>query len=618
MSYLVLARRFRPQTFSSIVGQEHITRAIANAILRGRVPHAFLLTGPRGVGKTTSARVLARALNCSGRALPSPESIPSEGDVSRLIEPCGECVNCIEIARGSSLAVREIDGASHNSVDNVRDLIDSLRSLPPPGSPYKIYIIDEVHMLSTAAFNALLKSLEEPPPNTVFIFATTEPHKIPETVISRCQRHDFRKIPAKVIADTLRHIAAEDRLEAEDDVFEFIAVKAQGGMRDAQSMFDRLIAFSSGKITLDGAQQLFGVVDAAFFFSLSDAVFKQDAPQCFSLLDSAFSQSLEVRTFIAEFVTHWRNLLLVAITKESRGEGAEATLGRMLEIPKRDRDRLAMQTVSTAAFDMQRLFEIAERTADNALNSSFPRYVMEAGLAKMANLPNLRPLGELIAAIEAGGITTPRAVSPAVHAAEAVTTEGESTPRPFAKRAPMSAQDPREAQDLPVSYAWQDFLAHLKRSRAEMLVAFLRRASVKSFAPGILAVEAPEFDVTTLRDPEKLSELRKNLIHYSKISEWDIRFIVHEGMKPQQEAAVSPPLGKQASANALPIKRRAAGPIPGSLADIEAQEDIRRVQQVESEARSNPLVKAALKTFEGSTIERVAVLAQAKGDSGSK
>ncbi len=596
MSYLVLARRFRPQTFSSIVGQEHITRAIANAILRGRVPHAFLLTGPRGVGKTTSARVLARALNCAGRPLPSPESIPAEGDVTQLIEPCGQCVNCVEIARGSSLAVREIDGASHNSVDNVRDLIDSLRSLPPPGSPYKIYIIDEVHMLSTAAFNALLKSLEEPPPNTVFIFATTEPHKIPETVISRCQRHDFRKIPSKVIADTLRHIALEDKLDVEDDVFEFIAAKAQGGMRDAQSMFDRLIAFSSGKISLDSAQQLFGVVDAAFFFKLSEAIFAQDAPQCFSLLDSAFSQSLEVRTFIAEFVTHWRNLLLVAVSKESRAEGAEATLGRMLEIPKRDRDQLVAQCSKSSAFDVQRLFDIAERTADSALTSGFPRYVLEAGLAKMAMLPDLRPLGELIAAIESGSVTVKE------HAARPATTQGESAPRPFAKRAPTVAQEPEEVP--PVSYDWQDFLAHLKRARAEMLVAFLRRASVKRFSAGVLAVEAPEFDVNTLKDPVKFAELKQNLASYSNVSEWDVRLVVHEGAK-----------SSETEQSAAPIKRRVAGPLPGSLAAIEAQEDKLRVQQIELEARTNPIVKAALKTFEGSTIERVSVLARGKGDS---
>ena len=463
-------------------------------------------------------------------------------------------------------------------------------------------------MLSTAAFNALLKSLEEPPPNTVFIFATTEPHKIPETVISRCQRHDFRKIPAKVIADTLRGIASEDKLDVDDDVFEFIAVKAQGGMRDAQSMFDRLIAFSSGRISLENAQQLFGVVDAAFFFRLSEAIFQQDTLLCFSLLDSAFSQSLEVRTFIAEFVTHWRNLLLVSVTKgakgDSKGDGVEATLGRMLEIPKRDRDRLLAQCLASTPFDVQRLFDIAERTADTALSSGFPRYVLEAGVVKMATLPNLKPLGEIIAALESGATPLPKRERPLGPAVEAAPTEGESAPRPFAKRAPSADPIGESAEEESVvTYVWQDFLAHLKRARAEMLVAFLRRASVKRFAAGVLAVEAPEFDVNTLRDPVKLAELKQNLATYSRVPEWEIRFVIHEA-----------PKGVEAPA-AAPLKRRVGGPLPGSLADIEAQEDRQRTQQIELEARSNPLVKATLKTFEGSTIERVSVLARGKGDS---
>ena len=210
--------------FSAVAGQEHITQALINAIARDRVPHALLFCGPRGVGKTTCARVLAKALNCTGREL----KVGSKQEIEE-IEPCGECSNCKEISSSSSMAVWEVDGASNNSVENVRDLIDSLISAPPPGSKYKIYIIDEVHMLSVAAFNALLKSLEEPPPNTIFVFATTEPHKIPDTVISRCQRHDFRRISFPVIAARLKEIAEKEGVKVAPGVAEFVARKAQGG-----------------------------------------------------------------------------------------------------------------------------------------------------------------------------------------------------------------------------------------------------------------------------------------------------------------------------------------------------------------------------------------------------
>jgi DNA polymerase-3 subunit gamma/tau len=266
MSYLVLARKYRPQSFDSVVGQTHITQALANAIVRDKVPHALLFTGPRGVGKTTSARLLARALNCTGRELPSEQEAAQDDNLLRqAIEPCGTCQNCIEIARSSSLAVWEIDGASNNSVDNVRELIDSLRTSAPPHARYKIYIIDEVHMLSTSAFNALLKSLEEPPPHTVFIFATTEPHKIPETVLSRCQRYDFRGLAIESIVEQLRSIVTAEKLDVGDDVLEFIARRSQGGMRDSQSMLDRIISYAGDTITIERAQEVFGAVGIEFF-----------------------------------------------------------------------------------------------------------------------------------------------------------------------------------------------------------------------------------------------------------------------------------------------------------------------------------------------------------------
>lgn len=601
-SYQVLARRFRPQTFASIVGQEHVTKALSNAILLNRVPHAVVLTGPRGVGKTTSARVFARALNCVGREVPHLESVSAETDPVSLVEPCGECVNCREIARSTSLAVWEVDGASNNSVDNVRDLIDSLRSVPPPGSRYKIYIIDEVHMLSVAAFNALLKSLEEPPPNTVFIFATTEPHKIPETVLSRCQRHDFRRLPVSVMVQSLKAIAESEKAEVEDEVFEFLALKARGGMRDVQSMFDRLLAFSSGKITLQSAAQLLGVVDASFFLRLSDAIFRERIEECFALLDEAFTQSVDIRTFLGDFLRHFRNLLMVKhLTREGK-ETSPALLRQLFEVSQQELKRLSEQVAGKEAFDLQRLFDLAEQTTRTALTSAYPRYVLEAGVAKMATLPSLMPLAEVMARIQSGDAsnTAPlqvmRTVAPQsapIIAASPVNTtapvRSSSAPaKPSASIAERAVDDRVASQAVPVTsggeeeaplsetISWEGFLNFVKEKRAELVLsAYLRRVSPKTFVHGRLILEAAPFDHSSLSEPGMMSQIRDSLIAFSGVPRWDIRVM------PAQEM----PVGSQA------------------LKEKEEQQQKRR--KIEAEARNDPLVKAALSVFEGSSIERI-------------
>lgn len=619
MSYLVLARKFRPQTFASIVGQEHITRALANAILFNRVPHALLFTGPRGVGKTTSARVLARALNCTGRPLPvlatpspSDGSTPEEGATSVVpktddpvasVEPCGECSNCKEIARSTSIAVREIDGASNNGVENVRDLIDSLRSLPPPGSRYKIYIIDEVHMLSVAAFNALLKSLEEPPPNTVFIFATTEPHKIPETVISRCQRHDFHRLPMRTISDSLKRLAAIEGVTIEDGVCEFIALRARGGMRDAQSMLDRLISFSAEALTLADAAQVFGVVDSSFYAELSEAVLAQDAGRALDLVAKAFGQSLDVRSFLAEFLAHWRNLLLTAVRKNT----AEEALAEMLEISKRDVRVLVRQVDGREIFDLQRLFDVAERVVDAALTSNFPRYVVEAGVVKMSTLPDLRPLGAVLAELQATGGTHAHGARVATRASAAAPSgiaagdapTGNLPPQRGSAPTPKASEPEVKSASAPppsssFNPSWQDFV-HFVRERSEvMLATFLRRVSATTFADHTLVLEGSDFDITSLRDAALMTSLKTALSAYSGDSEWSVRLVESEG-KPAPAGA---PEG---------ARRRPTGPAPGSVAMLEAQLERDRQARVDQEARNDPMVKSALSVFEGSAVEKVSV-----------
>ncbi|MGQ9653584.1 MAG: DNA polymerase III subunit gamma/tau, partial [Thermodesulfobacteriota bacterium] len=248
MAYLVLARRWRPQRFEDVIGQRHVTQTLQNAILSNRVAHAFLFSGARGVGKTTVARILAKALNCE--AGPTPH-------------PCGQCDSCREITDGISLDVQEIDGASNTHVDDVRELMDGLRYRPAKGR-YRIYIIDEVHMLSGHAFNALLKTLEEPPPHVVFIFATTEPQKIPLTVVSRCQRYDFKRIPLADIVGHLERISLAEGIRVDRDTLLAIAKEAQGSLRDAQSLLDQVISYAGDNITREAVQEVLGRLDRAW------------------------------------------------------------------------------------------------------------------------------------------------------------------------------------------------------------------------------------------------------------------------------------------------------------------------------------------------------------------
>ena len=268
MSYQVFARKYRPQNFDSVIGQEHITQTLKNAIEQNRLAHAYLFVGPRGTGKTSTARILAKALNC----VKGP-----------TINPCGVCDVCLEIAQGNSLDVLEIDGASNNGVEQVRELRENVRFAPTRGH-YKIYIIDEVHMLTTAAFNALLKTLEEPPEHVKFIFATTEPQKVLATILSRCQRFDLRRIPAPLISKHLQHIASEEQFILEDAAAQSIAKGAEGGLRDAESMLDQLVAFCGDRITEQDVLSIFGFTAQQTVSNLCGMILTGNASQALEML----------------------------------------------------------------------------------------------------------------------------------------------------------------------------------------------------------------------------------------------------------------------------------------------------------------------------------------------
>ncbi|MCS7153619.1 MAG: DNA polymerase III subunit gamma/tau [Bacteroidia bacterium] len=306
MAHQVSARKYRPSTFADVVGQPFVVQTLRNAIRSGKIAHAYLFFGPRGVGKTTCARILAKAVNCEN---PTPEG-----------DPCGTCNYCRRFAEGRALNVIELDAASHNSVDDIRLIVDQVQISPPEGR-YKVYIIDEAHMLTTAAFNAFLKTLEEPPPHVIFILATTEKHKIPPTILSRCQRFDFRRIPTEEITKRLAYIAQQEGIEAEEAALFLIAAKSEGGLRDALSLFDQLVSRTSGKLSYEGVLEALETLDYDAYFTLSEALVQWRAEDALKTLRSYIEAGYEPTTLLLGLLDHFRYLLLAKYQPSALGEG---------------------------------------------------------------------------------------------------------------------------------------------------------------------------------------------------------------------------------------------------------------------------------------------------------
>jgi DNA polymerase-3 subunit gamma/tau len=379
VSYLVLARKYRPQSFEDLVGQSHVARTLANAIATGRVAHAFLFTGVRGVGKTTSARLLAKCLNCMG---------PDGKAAGPTATPCQVCAPCREIASGVDMDVQEIDGASYNGVDEVRRLQEGL-AFRPARDRFKIYIVDEVHMLSNAAWNAFLKTLEEPPPHVKFIFATTEVHKVPVTILSRCQRYDFKLIATHTIAERLREVLAKESIVADDLSLATLAREAAGSMRDAMSLLDQVIAFSGEKLTGEDVARVLGVPSRSVLHDLAAALVGGDAPTCLQRVDDLAGQGFDLAHVARDFLRHLRNLVVAKVC----GDGARALLD-LADEEVRDVHELAGRT---DADDLTRIYQGFSRGFDDVVRSGQPRMALEMTLVRLARRPPLLPLDELLA-----------------------------------------------------------------------------------------------------------------------------------------------------------------------------------------------------------------------------
>jgi DNA polymerase-3 subunit gamma/tau len=478
MSYQVLARKWRPQQFDDVIGQPAVTRTLANAIRSGRIAQSFVFAGPRGVGKTTTARILARALNC--------EAGPTD-------RPCGVCDACREIAEGRDIDVLEIDAATHTQVDNVREVIIAGLSIMPVRNRYKVFIIDEVHQLSNHSFNALLKSIEEPPPHVVFMMATTEVAKIPETVLSRSQVFEFKTISSRQIADQLRTIADAEKIAVDDSALLLVARAAEGSMRDAQSAFDQVIAFAGQQVTIEDVTTVLGLVGRDLVLDIAAAVADETPASAFELSARAVELGYDLRSVLRELSRVVRDLLVLSVDP-SRIEDPEIA-------SETERDRLTSLVSRFSREDLLRAFDLLSKAEADIRGAAQPRYHLEMALLRWIHMRKLVPLQELLGGMSGGPTTTGGSAKPAASGAPKHVLQGfGAQPRsaaplvpPVERRAPAGGskkQDP-PAQESPGA-------SGLHRSGEEARQAFLmeiRKAKVMFYNTVVAQAQKIEFGV---------------------------------------------------------------------------------------------------------------------------
>ncbi|MDF1541966.1 MAG: DNA polymerase III subunit gamma/tau [Anaerosomatales bacterium] len=448
MAHQSLYRKYRPQSFEDVVGQSHVTRTLRNAVAEGTVAHAYLFTGPRGTGKTTTARILAKALQCEKGPTPEPD---------------GTCEQCVDVTEGRHPDVYELDAASRTQVDIVREEIIGRLAYAPTRGHWKVYIIDEVHMLSTHAFNALLKSIEEPPSHTVFILCTTHPHKVPETIHSRCQRFDFHRIGMEDIVERLALIAEREHMTVAEGTLALVAKHAGGGMRDAISTLEQLAAFTGGDISLDDVEGLLGEVDSALLFELADLVAARDVAAAFRFVARLSSSGVDIPEFVREFVGHVRNLYVVSAVGDPTG---------IIDMTSADAARLTGQAVTFGPDRLSRVLDVLGELVGELRWSPDPRLALEVALTRLARPQGevtLEALAERIAALETGVSLTP----PPAPAAVTQTPECRpEPPAPVPVPEPVAAPEPAPAPPV---------------VEPTVMTGGLDRARAKRAWPGVIA-----------------------------------------------------------------------------------------------------------------------------------
>ncbi|MAE72717.1 MAG: hypothetical protein CL675_01385 [Bdellovibrionaceae bacterium] len=538
MSYEVIARKWRPGSFSELVGQEHISQTLLNALKSQRLPHALLFTGPRGTGKTSSARILAKALRCQ---------------VGEDFVPCGKCDECQDIGRGSSVNVIEIDGASNNGVEAIRELRDTVAYRPSSGH-HKIYIIDEVHMLSTSAFNALLKTLEEPPEHVIFIMATTEVHKIPNTILSRCQRFDFRRIPLTQVTGRLSEICKADDVTAAEDALWMIARQGEGSLRDAQSLLDQVITFSNKEITLDKVIEVLGLTDRRLLVETIEALVERSTDRVVDIVVRVFKAGYDPRVFSQDLLEQLKNLLMVKVSGKRYNE--------VVDLPQVEIDQLKKIADTLTAEDIHLLFDMALKGAEDLPRAQDPRIVLEMMLLRMSAAPRIQNLLNLKAGV---------AVAPTTQAPSHAAPNQSAPPQNVAPQqsAPANAA-PQAATMAPGSDSekWLSLVQRIKKVNgvmgAQLNNTFLKSLDGKTLTIGI--PKANQFLVDRLQDNEFQKKLRNYLRTY-----WGQDFQIQVETGDSQSAAT-------------PVK-------------LKEQKQQERQAEVRKQVEDHPLVRSASEVF---------------------
>jgi len=504
MAYQVLARKWRPQTFDEVVGQDPICRTLQNALAAGRVAHAFIFSGPRGVGKTSVARILAKALNCRQGPTPHPDNT---------------CEICREITSGSSLDVLEIDGASNRGIDEVRDLREKIKYVPAQGR-YKVYIIDEVHMLTDPAFNALLKTLEEPPAHAVFILATTHPHKVPVTILSRCQRYDFRRIPTALIQENLEKMARQEGWRLEPEGLALVAQAAEGSLRDAQGFLDQVVSFGGEEVTPAEIARILGVTDRGALLRALDAIVARRGQDLLALIDDLYNQGHDLRRFYQDLVIYARHLLLAGLHAEAR---------HLVAVDDTEWEELTRLARRGPGAHLHNLLSVLLQGEEELRRTPQPRLALEVLLLRLVHLEPLVPIGAWLSRLEAlekrlgtHGEGAAASFLPQEKAAAPVRAEEPGAPAP--------AADP-PAADLEAK--WQAFLKYLREQEGGPLYGKLSHSTLVSILDHKLKVRAGKaWNAAGARHQARLEELVRQFFG----PQCTLEIEVQEGGRPASRA----------------------------------------------------------------------------------